>query len=122
MTALSPVRPTTGASMRRLALLLTASVLVAGCSGGSGGLINGGDESPAAATPSTVDGSQTPAGDGDGTPTTSYAVAKPGKFDGRTNTPDLLITGSEPLSDALIARIEAVRIGGTKGVEAVLPL
>jgi len=108
--------------MRRLALLLTASVLVAGCSGGSGGLINGGDESPAAATPSTVDGSQTPAGDGDGTPTTSYAVAKPGKFDGRTNTPDLLITGSEPLSDALIARIEAVRIAGTKGVEAVLPL
>jgi hypothetical protein len=46
----------------------------------------------------------------------SYAVAKPGRFDGHQYSPDVLITGAETLPDSVIRRIRAV-----KGVTAVLP-
>ncbi len=100
--------------MRRLALLLTASVLVAGCSSSSSGVIDAKDEAAGAASPSETTG----AGEqGGGPAVSSYAVAEPGRFDGRTRKPDVLITGPEPLPASLVDRVRSL-----DKVAAVLPL
>ncbi len=102
--------------MRRLALLLTASVLVAGCSS-TGGDIDAGDERASAAATPTEAVEAGKQGQEQEQAVTSYAVAKPGKFDGRTQKPDVLITGSQPLSDSLVDRVRSL-----DKVAAVLPL
>jgi D-alanyl-D-alanine carboxypeptidase len=99
--------------MRRpvVAVVTLAVLAVAGCStsgrvadtGGSGGAVRG-------ATPGSSPGSgQRPA-------VSSYAVAKPGRFDGQQYSPDVLVTGAGTLPERVIRRVRAV-----PGVTAVLP-
>lgn len=98
--------------MRRAAVALTALALLAsaGCSS-SDRIVDASSADQQSGRPGPSAGAS-----GRAPVVSSYAVAKPGRFDGRTHTPDVLITGAEPLPRSVIRRIGAVR-----GVTAVLP-
>ncbi|MDX6324918.1 MAG: hypothetical protein QOK15_1272 [Nocardioidaceae bacterium] len=102
--------------MRRPAPALAAftafTVLaLAGCSSSDDPLVDTGSSGRSSAPPTSSSSPSSPA-----PVRSSYAVPKPGRFDGRTHTPDVLITGAETLPPSVIKRI-----GGVAGVTAVLP-
>ena len=98
-------------------VLALLGLAVTACAGGDTIERTGGrptsSGSPAAGSPSSSASSASP---GDEDPS-AYAVADPGHLKTPLFTPDLLLTGSKPIPDAVRSAVAKVR-----GVRAVMPL
>lgn len=105
-----------GVAQHRARLALACAVVVVAAACTSPGDKSSDDTTNAASSTSTE-----PSGSESGAVQVSYArptVDPPGELDGALTGDDLLVVGSDTLSDELVERINNIKIGGEPGVAA----